>query len=56
MVLRFGSPELLGQGGGGAPPQIEFDDEDPAVWETFVDELAKHGLEPKMQGWKAAAY
>ncbi len=56
VVLRFGSPELLGQGGprgtGKKPPQIEFDEEDPAVWETFVEELASRGLEPKMQEYK----
>ena len=55
VVLRFGSPELLGRGGGQMPPQIEFDDEDPAVWETFVAELEKRGLKPQMQGWKSAA-
>ena len=47
-VLRFGSPELLGTGSNVWPPQIEFDDEDPAVWETFMAELEKRGLEPKM--------
>ncbi len=55
VVLRFGSPELLGQGstrGVTKPPQIEFDEEDPAVWETFVEELASRGLEPKMQEYK----
>ncbi|MCI0779503.1 MAG: hypothetical protein J4N32_05780, partial [Chloroflexi bacterium] len=55
VVLRFGSPELLGQGRSGRiakPPQIEFDEEDPAVWQTFVDELASRGLEPKMQEFK----
>ena len=34
------------------PPQIEFDDEDPAVWELFVEELSKRGLEPRMEGYK----
>ncbi len=51
-VLRFGSPELLGTGRGVWPPQIEFDEEDPAVWETFVAELDKHGLEPRMEGYR----
>jgi len=48
IVLRFGSPEILGSGGG-APRQIEFDDEDPAVFDLFVEELAKRGLEPNME-------
>ena len=55
VVLRFGSPELLGRravGGLSKPPQIEFDEEDPAVWETFVEELASRGLKPKMQDYK----
>ena len=52
VVLRFGSPEILGQGGRrwtNKPPQIEFDEEDPAVWDTFVAELASRGLEPNMK-------
>jgi hypothetical protein len=48
IVLRFGSPEILGSGGG-APRQIEFDDEDPAVFDLFVEELAKRGLEPNTE-------
>ncbi len=31
------------------PRQIEFDEEDPAVWDLFSAELAKRGLKPKME-------
>ena len=51
-MLRFGSPELLGTGSSIWPPQIEFDEEAPAVWEVFVAELAKNGLEPRMDGYR----
>ena len=29
--------------------QIEFDEEDPAVWDLFVEELGKRGLTPNME-------
>ena len=53
LVLRFGNPFLVGSAGR-EPPQIEFGDEDPAVWELFVDELAKRGLEPNMDEFRKA--
>ncbi|MCI0888069.1 MAG: hypothetical protein J4N28_00450, partial [Chloroflexi bacterium] len=57
LVLRFGTLD------GGVreapePPkaqdernarQIEFDKEDPAVWDLFVEELGKRGLTPNME-------
>ncbi len=53
LVLRFGNPFLVGGGGReDMPPQIEFDDEDPAVWDLFVSELGQRGLEPRMEGYK----
>ena len=43
---------MLGTGSSVWPPQIEFDEEDPAVWETVVAELEKHGLEPRMGNYR----
>jgi mannose-6-phosphate isomerase-like protein (cupin superfamily) len=42
VVLRRGNPELLG-GNNPMNPQIEFQDEDPAVWELFESELKARG-------------
>ena len=48
VVLRRGNPELMGGGmGGNTNPQIDFADEDPAVWELFERELQSRGLDPK---------
>lgn len=49
VVLRRGNPELTGRGRGDAStenPQIEFKDEDPAVWELFAKELTDRGFDP----------
>ncbi len=49
VVLRRGNPELTGRGRGTAStenPQIEFSDEDPAVWELFAKELTQRGFDP----------
>ena len=51
LVLRRGNPELAGDAGGeaqNAGMQIHFEEEDPAVWELFVSELRKRGLESAM--------
>ena len=47
VVLRRGNPELTGGGSGGPRnPQIEFADEDPAVWELFERDLIEKGNDP----------
>lgn len=58
LVLRRGNPELAGDAGGQAQDaqmQIHFEDEDPAVWELFVSELHKRGLEPDMDAWRKSS-
>ena len=32
-------------GGGGAPDQIEYEDEDPAIYDTYAADLKKNGVE-----------
>ena len=46
VVLRRGNPELVGGGGRDTNPQIEFGEEDPAVWEVFEAELRRKGYDP----------
>lgn len=48
VVLRFGSPQYMGRGGGGMPRQIEFEDEDPAIREHFEEEVRRRGLTSDM--------
>jgi len=48
-LRRGGSPEhpiTLGMSGGtGAPDQIEPEDEDPAIYDMYLDEIKKNGVE-----------
>jgi len=32
--------------------QMEYEDQDPRIHQTFVDELAKKGLKPRMDQFK----
>lgn len=56
VVLRRGNPELTGRGrrGENVNPQIEFAEEDPAVWELFENELHARGHDPsKMDSYRS---
>jgi hypothetical protein len=53
-LRRGGSPEhkmKIGMSGGEkaeGPDQIEYEDEDPAIYQEYADELARNGLELKL--------